>query len=268
MKRALKSLQIALPGEPATALVLGYDHRADEGKNAPSRSDTLMLVRADPGGKTISLLSFPRDLNVPIDCPGHSTFTAKINAAYATCGAVGSLRTVRDLTGLPINYIITINFRGFRQLVDTLDGVWLDIDRRYYNDHGGPTGYAKINLQPGYQRLNGTRALDFVRFRHTDSTSTARRDSSLVRSFKDQIEHLVLGHQAPQVIKVITSNVEVGQGGGKERQREDGALRGARILLPPGHVFQSRIIGPEGFADLTTAPRTSSAPCASSAILT
>ena len=256
VKRALKSLQIALPGEPATALVLGYDHRADEGKNAPSRSDTLMLVRADPGGKTISLLSFPRDLNVPIDCPGHSTFTAKINAAYATCGAVGSLRTVRDLTGLPINYIITINFRGFRQLVDKLGGVWLDIDRRYYNDHGGPTGYAKINLQPGYQRLNGTRALDFVRFRHTDSDiyRTARQQL-FVRSFKDQIEHSFSVTKLPQVIKVITSNVEVGQGGGKDVSART-VLRYAALAysLPPGHVFQSRINGLEGFADLTTAP--------------
>ena len=60
--------------------MIGYDHRADEGKGTPSRSDTLMLVRADPGEKTISLLSFPRDLNVPIDCPGHAPFTAKINA--------------------------------------------------------------------------------------------------------------------------------------------------------------------------------------------
>ena len=256
VKKALKSLEIALPGEPATALVLGYDHRADEGKNTPSRSDTLMLVRADPGEKTISLLSFPRDLNVPIDCPGHTPFTAKINAAYATCGAVGSLRTVRALTGLPINYIITINFRGFRQLVDKLGGVWLDIDRRYYNDHGGPSGYAKINLQPGYQRMNGTRALDFVRFRHTDSDiyRTARQQL-FVRSFKDQIEHSVSLTKLPQVIKVITSNVEVGQGGGKDVSAKT-VLRYAALAysLPPGHVFQARIDGLEGFADLTTAP--------------
>jgi hypothetical protein len=46
-------------GQPADALVIGYDHRANEGKNSPSRSDTLMLVRADPDTKTISLLSFP-----------------------------------------------------------------------------------------------------------------------------------------------------------------------------------------------------------------
>ena len=81
-----------LPGEPATALVIGYDHRADEGKNTPSRSDTLMLVRADPGEKTISLLSFPRDLNVPIDCPGQAPFVAKINAAYADLRRVGYAR--------------------------------------------------------------------------------------------------------------------------------------------------------------------------------
>ncbi len=255
VKKALKSLEIALPGEPATALVLGYDHRADEGKNTPSRSDTLMLVRTDPGEKTISLLSFPRDLNVPIDCPGHSPFVAKINAAYATCGAIGSLRTVRGLTGLPINYIITINFRGFRQLVDKLGGVWLDVDRRYFNDHGGPSGYAKINLQPGYQRMNGTRALDFVRFRHTDSDiyRTARQQL-FVRSFKDQIEHSVSLTKLPKVIKVVTSNVEVGQGGGKDVSAKT-VLRYAALAysLPPGHVFQARIDGLEGFADLTTA---------------
>jgi len=255
VKKALKSLEIALPGEPATALVLGYDHRADEGKNTPSRSDTLMLLRADPGEKTISLLSFPRDLNVPIDCPGRTPFTAKINAAYATCGPTGSLRTIRDLTGLPINYIITVNFRGFRQLVDKLGGVWMDIDRRYYNDHGGPTGYAKINLQPGYQRLNGTKALDFVRFRHTDSDiyRTARQQL-FVRSFKDQIEHSVSLTKLPQVIKVITKNVEVGQGGGKDVSAKT-VLRYAALAysLPPGHVFQARIGGLEGYADLTTA---------------
>ena len=65
----------------------------------------------------------------------------------------------------------------------------MDVDRRYFNDHGGPTGYAKINLQPGYQRLNGTRALDFVRFRHTDSDLYRNaRQQLFVRAFKDQIE--------------------------------------------------------------------------------
>ena len=73
---------------------------------------------------------------------------------------------------------MTVNFRGFRQIVDRLGGVWMDVDRRYYNDQGGPYGYATINLQPGYQKLTGYRALDFVRFRHTDSDLFASRASS------------------------------------------------------------------------------------------
>jgi LCP family protein required for cell wall assembly len=254
VKKALKSLKVALPGEPATALVIGYDHRANEAKGSPSRSDTLMLVRADPGEKTISMLSFPRDLRVEVRCPGKGSYVDKINSAYATCGPSGALTTVANLTGLPINYIITVNFRGFRQLVDKLGGVWMDIDRRYFNDHGGPTGYAKINLQPGYQRLNGTRALDFVRYRHTDSDIYRNaRQQLFVRALKDQIGSAFSLTKLPQVIKVVTSNVEVGQGGGKDVSAKT-VLRYAALAyaLPPGHVFQSRIDGLEGFSDLTT----------------
>ena len=254
VKRVLKALDVPLPGQPATALVIGYDRRANEAKGTPSRSDTLMLVRADPGQKTISMLSFPRDLRAEIHCPGRSTFVDKINAAYSACGARGSLETVRALTGVPINYIITVNFRGFRQMVDRMGGVWMDVDRRYFNDHGGPTGYAKINLQPGYQRLTGLRALDFVRFRHTDSDLYRNaRQQLFVRAFKDQIESAFSITRLPQLVKVITSNVEVGQGGGKDVSAKTVLSYGALAFsLPAGHVFQSRIDGLEGFADLTT----------------
>jgi LCP family protein required for cell wall assembly len=258
VKRALKSLKVALPGQPATALVIGYDRRKADGANAPSRSDTLMLVRADPDEKSISLLSFPRDLRVEIRCPGQASYVDKINSAYATCGPRGTVETVRNLTGVPINYIITVNFRGFRQLVDKVGGIWMDIDRRYFNDRGGScTGcYAKINLQPGYQRLTGLRALDFVRFRHTDSDLYRNaRQQLFVRSFKDQIEANFSLLKLPQVIKVITSNVEVGQGGGEDVSPKT-VLRYAALAysLPPGHIFQSRIDGLEGFSDLVTAP--------------
>jgi LCP family protein required for cell wall assembly len=256
VKEAAKALDVALPGQPAIALVIGYDHRANEAKGSPSRSDTLMLVRADPGGQTISMLSFPRDLRVEVRCPGKGSYVDKINSAYATCGPKGALATVSDLTGLPINYIITVNFRGFRLLVDKLDGVWMDIDRRYFNDHGGPGGYAKINLQPGYQRLNGTRALDFVRFRHTDSDVYRNaRQQLFVRAFKDQVKSGFSPTRLLQVVKVVTSNVEVAQGGGKDVTLKT-VLRYAALAygLPPGHVFQSRIDGLEGFSDLTTAP--------------
>ena len=93
--RASKHLDVLLPGRPATALVVGYDHRLGEESGLPSRSDTLMLIRADPRTKTLSLMSFPRDLVVSIHCPGKPVYTDRINGAYAECGSRGSLETVR-----------------------------------------------------------------------------------------------------------------------------------------------------------------------------
>jgi LCP family protein required for cell wall assembly len=247
VKIAAKRLDVALPGQPATALVVGYDQRAGEGKGVESRSDTVMLVRADPETESISMMSFPRDLFVQIHCPGRTPFGARINNAYATCGTKGTLETVRKLTGLPINYLITVNFRGFRQLVDAVGGVWMDIDRRYFNDRGGDFGYATINLFPGYQRLGGYQALDFVRYRHTDSDLyRVARQQLFVRAFKDQIKSSTGLLDLPGVIKTITSNVEVGVGGNKELDG-DTVLEYALFAysLPPGHFFQSKIEGLE-----------------------
>jgi LCP family protein required for cell wall assembly len=247
VKIAAKRLDVALPGQPATALVVGYDKRAGEGKGVQSRSDTVMLVRADPETKSISMMSFPRDLFVQIHCPGRAPFGARINNAYATCGTKGTLETVRKLTGLPINYLITVNFRGFRQLVDATGGVWMDVDRRYFNDRGGDFGYATINLFPGYQRLGGYQALDFVRYRHTDNDLyRVARQQLFVRAFKDQIKSSTGLLDLPKVLKTITSNVEVGVGGNAE-------LDGETVLdyayfaysLPPGHFFQSKLEGIE-----------------------
>ena len=249
-----KRLDLPIAGQPATALVIGYDRRAGEAKGTPSRSDTLMLVRANPKNDTISMLSFPRDLQAEIVCPGKPTYTTKINAAYANCGARGTLETVRKLTGVPVNYLITVNFRGFRQLVDKLGGIWMDVDRRYLNTQGGPSGYATINLQPGYQKLGGYQALDFVRFRHTDSDLYRNaRQQLFVRSLKDQVRTNFSLTKLPKLIRVLTSNIEVAQGGGNNVSATT-VLSYAVLAysLPPGHVFQSRIEGLEGFADLTT----------------
>ena len=173
------------PRRPSSSATTSAPAKA---KGDPSRSDTIMLVRADPDTKSVSLLSFPRDLFVKIYCPGKTTFSARINGAFSACGTKGTLETVRKLTGVPINYLITVNFRGFHQLVDSLGGVWIDVDRRYYNDRGGDFGYAAINLFPGYQKLGGYQALDFVRYRHTDSDLyRVARQQLFLRAFKDQI---------------------------------------------------------------------------------
>ena len=248
VKVAAKRLDIALPGEPATALVIGYDRRAGElNKGVTPRSDTIMLVRADPETKSVSMLSLPRDLYVPIHCPGKATFSARINGAYSECGTKGTLETVRKLTGVPINYLITVNFRGFRQLVDAVGGIWMDVDRRYFNDQSGDFGYATINLFPGYQKLGGYQALDYVRYRHTDSDLyRLARQQLFVHAFKNQIKANTGPLDLPRVVKTITENVEVGQGGNKELDLKT-VYRYALFAysLPPGNFFQSKLEGLE-----------------------
>jgi LCP family protein required for cell wall assembly len=195
---------------------------------------------------------------VDVTCPGRSTYRGRINQAYSDCGTTGTLQTVRKLTGLSIHYLVTVDFRGFRQVVDSVGGVWLDVDRRYFNDRGGPFGYATINLQPGYQKLTGYQALDFVRYRHTDSDLyRLARQQRFVRALKAQIKDQLSGTSlaltVPKLVSAITKNVEVGRGGGKKVDID--LLRSYAFFayeLPPGHVFQSTIDGLEGFAELTT----------------
>jgi LCP family protein required for cell wall assembly len=153
----------ALPGRPVNVLLIGADARPDEGD--PGRSDSLILVRMDSKRDFISMLSFPRDLYVPIPGVGEG----RINSAYFH-GPAKTIETVRELTGEDVNYYFLIDFEGFEKLVDQVGGVYLDVDRRYFNDNTGPGApYDMIDLQPGYQRLDGHDALDFVRYRHTDS---------------------------------------------------------------------------------------------------
>jgi LCP family protein required for cell wall assembly len=238
---ASKRLDYVSPDKPATALVIGSDHRYVDGKD-PGRSDTLMLIRTDPTTHTVSMLSFPRDLQVEIQCPGHSTYVDKINAAYATCGPSGSLETIKSITNIPINYLIAVNFLGFIDIVNKLGGVYIDVDRRYFNNHTGPFGYAAINLQPGYQKLNGRQALDFVRYRHTDNDLFRNaRQQLFVRAAKEQIARFSKFH-VPSILKSIKRNVEVGRSGGKGVDPST-LLNYAFFFhgLPGGHFDQVKI---------------------------
>ena len=242
--KASKQLDVPVANKAAIALVIGYDHRAGVESAGPSRSDTLMLIRADPQTKTISLLSFPRDLSVPIYCGATPSATDRINAAYAYCNAKGTLLTVKHLTGLPVNYLITVNFHGFKEVVDTLGGMWLDVDRRYYNKNTGAynNNYANINLQPGYQQLSGQEALDFVRFRHTDSDLTrVARQQEFVRAMKEQIAHSLSYTRIPSLVRTLTKNIEVGEGGHALQLDQVISYALFAQALPGGHFFQDKI---------------------------
>jgi LCP family protein required for cell wall assembly len=251
---AQEKLDVALPGEPAIALVIGYDKRAGVESAFEARSDTVMLVRTDPDAKAVSMLSFPRDLIVDVTCPGRTPFRGKINEAYTICGAKGTLETVRKLTNLPINYLMTVNFRGFKQIVAKLGGVWIDVDRRYFNDNTtGYERYATIDLQPGYQKLNGSQALDFVRYRHTDSDLyRIARQQQFVKAFNEAVTTNLSPLKVPKIVNIITDNIEIGVSGGKALSLD--TVTSYALLayeLPAGHFFQSKIEGVTGYSELS-----------------
>ena len=206
-----------------------YDDRV---AGIPGRSDTMILVRLDPDREVTSILSIPRDLKVRIptaasapasavneeeegedgpasddvladpaaapedlaeaDSDGDGLVVDKINTAYAIGGPRLAVQTVKDVFGLEINHFVNVNFGGFRRAVNRLDCVYVDIDRRYFNDNmppvDSPTPYATIDVQPGYQRLCGQDSLDYVRYRHgdTDIVRGARQQDWLGES-KDQV---------------------------------------------------------------------------------
>jgi LCP family protein required for cell wall assembly len=257
VKQASKQLDLTAPGHAAIALVVGYDQRAGAEFSTQSRSDTVMMIRADPQTKTISLLSIPRDLGVPIWCPKDKTgpidSNNKINQAYADCGPKGTVDTIKHLTSLPINYLITVNFHGFKEIVDKLGGIWMDVDRRYYhvNDGTAAQDYANINIHPGYQLLTGEQALDFVRYRHTDDDyHRIARQQEFVRALKQQFANISFT-KIPSLIRTLTDNVEVG---GDTSDQTVLQWMIFALTLPGGHFLQDKIEGVTGDSITFTDP--------------
>jgi LCP family protein required for cell wall assembly len=198
-------VQLKYDGGPQTFLVLGSDRRSGsknaEERNATPHSDTILLVRFDPGSGQTSVMSIPRDLMVNIRTRSGEVYgNQKINAAYtigskggnANGGTVLAAETIKRevFPELRLNGIIDVNFAGFIKVVDTLGCAYVNVDHRYYNANVGSveTDYTSINLQPGYQKLCYENALDYVRYRHTDSDFVrVARQQDFLRALRQQI---------------------------------------------------------------------------------
>lgn len=200
---ARQQLDIPDPDKPANILVMGTD---DDPDGNTVRSDTLMLVRVDTDGNCLSMLSIPRDLIV--DIPGYGE--DKINSAYANGGVDLTIETVRDLTGQPIHHFVMINYDGFREAVDEVGGVYVDVDRKYFNDNKYALPgeeYEPIDIEPGYQRLNGDDALAYVRYRHTDNDfMRIRRQQYFLRDVQSQSLNWSNVTKVPDLADVFASN--------------------------------------------------------------
>lgn len=152
-------------GGLAFVLVLGSDARS--GNPAESRSDSIHVLAVDPEARRGTIVGIPRDSWV--DVPGHGK--RKINEALRLGGPELAVRTVRNLTGLPITYYLLTAFVGFRALVNDVGG----IDAYVPYDMNDPNSGAFF--QKGWHRMEGEKALAFSRNRHVPAGDFARSEN-------------------------------------------------------------------------------------------
>ncbi|MHB8492897.1 MAG: LCP family protein, partial [Solirubrobacteraceae bacterium] len=179
-------------GEPETLLLVGNDERPLSKFNHNEvlpHSNEMLLVRIDPTKPTISMMSIPRELWVPIHKPDGEIEENRINSAYTfgylngggTSGGVKLMvSTIKEVLGIPtINYVFVTNFKRFEHAVQEMGCVYMTVDKHYEHTNE-PYGeqYFEIHLAAGYQRLCGHEALEYVANRH--------ESTSLVRDARDQ----------------------------------------------------------------------------------
>lgn len=136
--------------KPYNILVLGVDVEAH-------LTDVMMLCQIDTVNHKMNMLSVPRDTRVNIN--GR---TAKINSAYHG-GVEQTIKSVKELTSLPIHYYYLVNTSAFRDAIDALDGVDFTVPQNM--DYEDPLQNLYIHLKEGYQHLDGDKSEQLVRFR-------------------------------------------------------------------------------------------------------
>jgi LCP family protein required for cell wall assembly len=163
-RTALEPQDGLILSNPSIVLLLGTDHSAKIKERASfRRSDSMMLVRTDPGKGRLSYLSIPRDLRANVPGYGYE----KINTAYQVGGASLAIRTVREFTGLPVNHVVVVDFDAFTKVIDKVGGVTIDVPRRILSnkfDCPYPT-QARCDRWPGWRFHNGPQHMDGHRAR-------------------------------------------------------------------------------------------------------
>ena len=181
-----------------TVLMMGSDRREGEEQ---SRSDTLMVAFVDLDQKQIRLLSMPRDTYVTIPTTGEQT---KINHSYAYGGVDLVKQTLESNFGIKCDYYMDVDFQGFIDVIDALGGITLDVPRdMYYPDEG-------IDLTAGVQDLDGSKALQFCRFRSDGQGDLGRidRQQAFLVAMKEKMFSAGTLLKIPDICSAVMENMQ------------------------------------------------------------
>lgn len=184
-------------GKDINILVMGIDARPGE---MVARSDTMILASIHPTIHKAVLIWIPRDtkLNTPIKG------SYKINSVNFFKGPVKTCDVVGKMFGVDVDYYVRVNFNGFENIIDRLDGIDMDVDIDLYSAR------SNIYLHKGKQHLNGRQALKYVRFRILPSADIGRteRQQKLVAALIEKLSKPAMMMKIPMLIPEIRKNVD------------------------------------------------------------
>ncbi len=270
MSHLISSPNRQLQGEADDRINILLLGMGGEGHEGPNLTDTIMVASIKPSEKKIALLSVPRDLIVPTETHGWQ----KINAVNAFGelkspghGADYARATLESLFGIDIPYYVRIDFSGFKQLIDGVNGIDVHVDRKF-SDYSYPTndyGVTAISFDEGWQHLDGETALRFTRSRHGTNGegsdfARAARQQKILNALKEKLltaktyrSPTAIANTLAALRSNIASNLQIGemlrlarmaQGGEKftishevldnspESPLMDSTFAGAYILVP------------------------------------
>jgi LCP family protein required for cell wall assembly len=182
-------------------LFMGIDAR-DAHSN--SRSDTMIMGSIDTKSKKIVLVSIPRDTMVETE----SGKKEKINSVNLLKGPEGACEEVSKILGMDVNYYVVCNFAGFKNIIDTLGGVDINVESNMR--HPDPVNpELAINLHRGFQHLDGKQALAYVRYRGgpTADIGRTKQQQNFLKALAKQMIQTKTILKLPELIPELTKNI-------------------------------------------------------------
>jgi LCP family protein required for cell wall assembly len=203
--------------ERVTILLLGVDKR--EGEHGPWRTDTVILGTIDPESKTAGMLSIPRDLWVPI--PGYGE--NRINSAnfigdrdkYPGGGPAVARKTVEYNFGVPVHYYVLLDFDGFEEIIDTIGGIDVNVERILHDEKypdpspDDPNRVKTVHFEAGLQHMDGKAALEYARSRKSTSDfDRSHRQMQIILAVREQALRLNLIPRVPELMVMLADTVQ------------------------------------------------------------
>lgn len=175
-----------------TIIMMGVDNRPDE---PVARTDSILVLTLNPKSGAAGMLSLPRDMLVHASLLDRDMKINTIHVLgeinnYPGGGPVLLSQTVSELLGYPIDYYVRVNFDGFRQIIDLIGGIDIDVAKEIWDDKypDNNYGYDPLYIPAGRQHMDGALALKYARTRHGDNDyERAARQQQVILAVKDKI---------------------------------------------------------------------------------